>query len=244
MNSKFLRLGALALVVTVLGGLAAVAFGAPWAFNTGSASATASLACDVKTSCDAGEVEVFRMSATANAHAGTPSGSSYDNVVCCGDVAGLGTNCSGVYDTVLTLSAADNAHVASDGSYTTEVCLSADTGETADCEYGANCNVGYACLATISGSTNAHVADCDGVDDYATKVCCYAGPVTPTPTPGAPVGGMVEIQVDASGSAVDSAAGSSGGWSARNYIALVGVAAAALVALSAGAWYARRRWLR
>jgi len=32
--------------------------------------------------------------------------------------------------------------------------------------------------------------------------------------------------------------------SSPNYIALAGVAAAALVALSAGAWYARRRWIR
>jgi len=32
--------------------------------------------------------------------------------------------------------------------------------------------------------------------------------------------------------------------SSRNYMALAGVAAAALVAFSAGAWYARRRWLR
>ncbi len=32
--------------------------------------------------------------------------------------------------------------------------------------------------------------------------------------------------------------------SAPNYIALAGLAAAALVALTAGAWYARRRWLR
>jgi hypothetical protein len=46
-----------------------------------------------------------------------------------------------------------------------------------------------------------------------------------------PVGGLAEL-ADVSGS------------SSPNYIALAGVAAAALVALSASAWYARRRWIR
>ena len=210
--------------VTLLIALAALALGVPWALSTGSASATNGLACDVKTSCDVGEVEVFRMSATANAHAGTPSGSSYDYVVCCGGVDGLGTSCSGVHHGVLSLSATDNAHVASLGQYPTKVCLSADTVEAVDCVYGADCSADYACLATISGTTNAHVADCDGLDDYATKVCCYAGAALP------PVGGVAELP---------DAAGSSG----RNYIALAGLAAAALVALTAGTWYARRRRL-
>jgi hypothetical protein len=48
--------------------------------------------------------------------------------------------------------------------------------------------------------------------------------------PGVPVGGIAELP-DVSGS------------SAPNYIALAALAAAALLALSAGGWYARRRWL-
>jgi len=235
MKTKFLRLGALALVVTVLGGLAAVALGAPSPFSAGSASAWATVACSVKPSCDAGEVAVFRMSSTTNAHAGTPSGSAYGNVVCCGGVDGLGTNCSGVYGTVLTLSAADNAHVASDGSYPIEVCLSAETEERVDCVYGPNCDVGYGCLATISGSTNAHVADCDGVDDYLTKVCCYAGPVIP-------VGGIVELPVGQPNSPASAAEGSRS--SAPPYTAVAGGLAAAALAVAAGAWYAKRRFSR
>jgi hypothetical protein len=64
---------------------------------------------------------------------------------------------------------------------------------------------------------------------------------TPTWSPGShdlnlncssPVGGVAELPAVA-------------GSSAPNYIALAGLAAAAaLLALSAGAWYARRRWLR
>ena len=66
----------------------------------------------------------------------------------------------------------------------------------------------------------------------------------PTPTPPAAVGGIVEIQVDGASLAVGSAADSSGGSLAGKYIALAGAAAAAVVALSAGMWYARRRSVR
>jgi hypothetical protein len=168
------------------------------------------------------EVAVFRMSSTANAHAGTPDGSAYDNVVCCGGVTGLGTSCSGVYDTVLTLSAVDNAHAGSRGVYPTEVCLSTATEEAVDCWFGDSCGYGYSCLATVSGTTNAHVADCDGSGDYATKICCYTGDALS-------VGGVAELP---------EVSGSSG----PNYIALAGGVAAALLALTAGAWYARRRF--
>ncbi len=174
---------ACALVLAVVGGLVALALAAPWASTPGSASPAGSpMACSVKfkpkpATCDTGEVEVFRMSSRSNAHAGTPGGSSYDYVVCCGGVADLRTNCSGVYDTVLTLSGTDNAHVASDGSYGTKACLSVNPGGSVDCTYGTSCGVDYACLATISGAmpvtTNAHVADC-GLDGYANKVCCSA----------------------------------------------------------------------
>jgi hypothetical protein len=62
---------------------------------------------------------------------------------------------------------------------------------------------------------------CWGDDTY--------GQATP-PTPPLPVGGIALLP-DASGS------------SAPGYIALAALAATALVALTAGAWYARRRWL-
>jgi hypothetical protein len=190
-----------------------------------SALASAGLACSVKAACDVDEVAVFRMSSTANAHAGTPDGSAYDNVVCCGGVTGLGNSCSGTYDTVLTLSAADNAHVASDASYPTEACLSVGTGQAVNCTYGASCDSGWSCLATISGTTNAHVADCDGSDDYATKVCCGTSLT-------GPVGGLAELP--------DVGEGNSSG---RMYIAVGGLAVvAALLALTTGAWYARRRF--
>jgi hypothetical protein len=221
-----LRLPMMAAATLVLAGLLTVALGVWWGSSGTSASSTGSLACSVKTSCDVDEVALFRMSSTANAHGGTPGGSGYGNVVCCGGVAGLGNSCSGTFDTVLTLSGVDNAHAASAAQYPTNVCLSADT-ETVDCWLGDSCGFNYSCLATLSGTTNAHVADCDGSGDYATKVCCYAGQAQA-------VGGTAELPAVAEGSDSRTAV----------CIALAGAIAAALFALTAGGWYARRRWLR
>jgi len=57
----------------------------------------------------------------------------------------------------------------------------------------------------------------------------------------APVGGVVELPVEGSHSSLRAAEGS--GSSAPPYAAIAGAAAAAAVALTAGGWYARRRWL-
>jgi len=218
-----LSVAAIALVPITLAGLAALALGVLWPPNSGSASSS-SLTCSVKDTDCGDDEEVFRMSSTTNAHASTPTGSSYLYRVCCGGVTGLGTDCSGNYATVLALSGSDNAHAATTagGSYTTKVCLSATEGTVA-CTYGSDCG-DYECVATVSGDTNAHVADCDGTDVYTTKVCCAvtAG--------GPPVGGVAQLP-DASGP------------SGSNHLALAGLAAALLVALTAGGWYARRRWL-
>jgi hypothetical protein len=173
----------LALVPIVLAGLPLLAWFAYTVLAPGGSSAAPmaadGLTCSVKaTACVGDEVEVFRMSATANA--GTSIGSTYTYRVCCGGVTGLGTNCSGDYDTVLALSGTDNGHVATTtgGAYTTEVCLSLPE-EGVACTYTSDCGTAYECLATISGTTNAHVADCDDVDDYATKVCCSVGVCSP-----------------------------------------------------------------
>jgi len=217
------------LVATLLVGAGlAIVLCLSWALTRGSASASNGLACSVRAnSCVGGEVEVFRMSSTGNAHAAAASDPTFTQLVCCGGVTGLGTSCSGTYDTVLRLSKVDyNAHVQATGSYPTEVCLSAGTA-VVQCMFASSCP-GYACLATASGADNAHVADCNGVDDYATKLCCFAGAALPTPVP---VGGIAELP---------EASGSSG----PNYVVLAGLAAAVVAALGAGAWYARRRWGR
>jgi hypothetical protein len=204
-----------------------------------SEAASSTLTCSVKASCGEGEVAVFRMSGLANAHAGTVGGSTYPNVVCCSGPAGLTTSCSGGYDTVLRLWAEDNAHAAeSDLAYTTEVCLSADAG--VNCKYGSSCDAGYACLATISGTTNAHVADCDGSNDYATKVCCAEGGPPPPP-----VGGIAELPDISGAPSQQTGVPSEGsGWSVGSYAALAGGLAAAAALIAVGGWYARRRRLR
>ena len=261
------RLISVGLAVALLLALAPAAMGVlrglPWSHGE---AASSTLTCSVKASCAGGglEVAVFRMSGPAppaNAHAGTWTGSTYGNVVCCGPT-GLGTSCSGNFDTVLWLSAADNAHAAeaSQTGYATQVCLSAASG-TVDCKYvtDSSCGTGYVCLATIFSTTNAHVADCDGSNDYGTKVCCAAaelatptatatatpmGTPTATPTPAA-VGGIAELPHIAGASAEEAGAPREGsGWPAGRYAALAAGVAAAAFAIAVGRWYARRRWVR
>ncbi len=57
-----------------------------------------------------------------------------------------------------------------------------------------------------------------------------------------PVGGIAEFAVD--GSAQPASPGGGSGLSARLYAAVVSGAVAVVMALGAGGWYARRRWLR
>jgi Tol biopolymer transport system component len=88
--------------------------------------------------------------------------------------------------------------------------------------------------------------DGDDIPDADDSCPLYPGPLDNNgcPLPGPPaVGGAVEMQVSGCGSAVESAA-SSGGSAVPNHIALSGLAAAALGALIAGGWYARRRRAR
>jgi len=64
-------------------------------------------------------------------------------------------------------------------------------------------------------------------------------------TPNPAVGGIAELLPVAGPSAEEAAAPAEGsGWSAGNYAALSGGLAAALLALTAAGWYARRRWVR
>jgi protocatechuate 3,4-dioxygenase beta subunit len=69
--------------------------------------------------------------------------------------------------------------------------------------------------------------------------------VEPESAPPPAVGGIAELPDLAAASAAGAGTPSEGsGWSPSNHAALGGGLAAALVALTAGAWYVRRRWLR
>jgi hypothetical protein len=73
------------------------------------------------------------------------------------------------------------------------------------------------------------------------------GPATMlcTPVTASAVGGIAELPQVAGGAGDQAAAPDNGsGWSSANYAALAAGLAAAAVVLSAGAWYARRRWIR
>jgi hypothetical protein len=156
--------------------------GCTWTGEKQVSISSTGLTCSVKSDCSgAGEVPIFRMSSTNNAMAGTVTGSSYTNIVCCSGVTGLGNSCSGNFAKVLKLSSSDNAHVenVNNANYGTEVCISGPAAGV-DCDYSyssTSCPTDYVCLASISSSessfTNAHVGDCNA---YTNKVCCKVPP--------------------------------------------------------------------
>ena len=99
-------------------------------------------------------------------------------------------------------------------------------------------------LGDVDGDGKANIAVGAPVEDVQGNenqgrayVFSYAPPPTPTPPPG--VGGIVELQDGSS----DLSAHQSD-MAAHSYAALAAGLAAAVLALTAGAWYARRRWLR
>ncbi|MEK7599168.1 MAG: hypothetical protein AAB474_01800 [Patescibacteria group bacterium] len=134
------------------------------------------LYCVVDTSCGAASTTVFRMQSISNSHAGTPAGSTYTNLVCCGGVTGLGTNCSGTYQLLGTLSGSNNAHfedsLKTNYSSTNDICLSVTSGSVSAAT-STSC-AGYdTTVASFSGSsgTNAHVGNSAA---YTTKICATA----------------------------------------------------------------------
>jgi hypothetical protein len=152
------------------------------------AGAEAQLKCEVKSSpCGAGEVDVFHMNQTSDSHAEIPTWSNYVWKVCCRNAPGLNDVQQGVryedYDVVLKLYREWDSHVqnSSETGYNYYVNISVDRGGMAViCNYsqpGGDCDEfgwDYACLATMNQSNNSHVSDCDGVDDFAIKICCKA----------------------------------------------------------------------
>ncbi len=133
------------------------------------------ISCTVTGTCNSPSVVIFKMSGTSNAHAGTPSGSTYTNLVCCTRTeAGLGNSCSGDYDVVLRLSGATNAHVEQSDQATAayngnNVCISASSGGITVAYQDTNCTGYDTTVASISSNTtNAHVGNASA---YTRKIC-------------------------------------------------------------------------
>ncbi len=139
------------------------------------------LSCTIRsTVCNAGEVSIYRMSGSSNAHAelGGQTTPSYDNnIVCCGGVSGIGNSCVGNHDVALRLSKATNAHVQQNNltnpNYASNLaCISVPVGGNVMVGYQANNCSSPVLYDTIVGSmsktTNAHVGDTSA---YTTKIC-------------------------------------------------------------------------
>ena len=137
------------------------------------------LSCTVRTSvCSGGETEVFEMQNTTNSHAGLPA-ASYNNLVCCTGVTGLGNSCSGTFATALKLSGTSNAHAEqnSQSNYANSACISVPSGGSVSVGYqSTNCSGFDTTLGSMTGTTNAHVGD---ETTYTTKICATAAGATP-----------------------------------------------------------------
>jgi len=146
----------------------------------------AALSCTVTGTCNSPSVVVFRMSGTSNAHAemrGQSTAAYASNLVCCGNVTGLGTNCSGTYQLLGTLSGAINAHfedsLKTNYNSANDICLSITSG-TVSVATSTSCASYDTTVFEMSGTdtsgTNAHVGDANS--PYATKICASATAVT------------------------------------------------------------------
>ncbi|MBI2971522.1 MAG: hypothetical protein HYY37_03865 [Candidatus Aenigmarchaeota archaeon] len=140
---------------------------------------SAKMTCEIATSCQAGYVDVFHLSSSANAHGELSSQSSYANRVCCteNNYGTLGTSCTGNYIPVINLSKVTNAHAErwSQGRYSNGACLNSTTNVTVD--YQGSCSPDGACLASMSGTINAHLGNCTA---YSTRVCGFTQNITIT----------------------------------------------------------------
>ena len=139
--------------------------------------ATIPLTCSVSASCTSGTTLLKLYDATGG-HAGLPASTVHSNRLCCSGLTGLGSSCSGIYDTFLKLYSASDGHVQKKtGTYTNNACISIGNGSVS-CTYSSGgCEEGSNCLASISGDgTNSHVGSCA---TYNTKVCCRISVSTP-----------------------------------------------------------------
>ncbi|MDB5266276.1 MAG: hypothetical protein JWN89_91 [Parcubacteria group bacterium] len=113
------------------------------------------------------------MSAASNAHAELPGQSTAgyaSNVVCCTGGTGLGTSCSGTFDTVAKLSAVTNAHIQQNtqSGYAQNACMSVTSGTVSIGYVSGSCTGFDTTLASMSATTNAQMGS---PATYTTRIC-------------------------------------------------------------------------
>ncbi|MFO0702896.1 MAG: hypothetical protein U0514_03500 [Candidatus Andersenbacteria bacterium] len=170
------RIHTQASVVLLLCLLGAAAGGLPIPAQAGT------LVCTVRTSCNAGEVDVLGLSSTAGGHAEVSGQTNYTNRVCCGGITGIGASCSGTFITPLKLSGTTNAHVERNTSlnYGSNACIQVPAGGSISMGYQTtNCSGFDTTVASVDGTvTNMHAGDANA---YTNKVCATGiGPPTIT----------------------------------------------------------------
>ncbi|HRH21731.1 MAG TPA: hypothetical protein PLJ58_00870, partial [bacterium] len=93
----------------------------------------ATLSCSLASSCVSPDVALLNMASTTNSHVSIGTSTDYNtNIMCCKNVAGLSSACSGtgVSRAIVNLSSTTNAHIESSSlaNYPVQACLHVATG--------------------------------------------------------------------------------------------------------------------
>ena len=137
----------------------------------------ATLSCSLASSCTSPDVALLNMASTTNSHVSIGTSTDYNtNIMCCKNIAGLSTACSGtgVSRAIVNLSSTTNAHIESSSlaNYPVQACLHVATGgyvsstvQLTDCS-GYDVTVG-----SMTSTTNSHMG---AAGDYIYKICASA----------------------------------------------------------------------
>ncbi len=137
----------------------------------------ATLSCSLASSCTAPDVALLNMASTTNSHVSIGTSTDYNtNIMCCKNVAGLSSACSGtgVSRAIVNLSSTTNAHIESSSlaNYPVQACLHVATGGYVSSTVQLTDCSGYdVTIGSMTSTTNSHMG---AAADYTYKICASA----------------------------------------------------------------------
>jgi len=137
----------------------------------------ATLSCSLASSCTSPDVALLNMASTTNSHVSIGTSTDYNtNIVCCKNVSGLSSACSGtgVSRAIVNLSSTTNAHIESSSvaTYPISACLHVATGGYVSSTVQLTDCSGYdVTIGSMTSTTNSHMG---AAADYTYKICASA----------------------------------------------------------------------
>lgn len=137
----------------------------------------ATLSCSLASSCTSPDVALLNMASTTNSHVSIGTSTDYNtNIVCCKNVSGLSSACSGtgVSRAIVNLSSTTNAHIESSSlaNYPVQACLHVATGGYVSSTVQLTDCSGYdVTIGSMTSTTNSHMG---AAADYTYKICASA----------------------------------------------------------------------